>query len=288
MSLNELSQRFAPQTIDTAMGRIGFRRAGPEAAGEGAPALPPLVLLHGIGSGSGSWVRQLEAFAGTRQVLAWDAPGYGQSEALPMAEPSAEDYATRLWAWLDALSVQAPVTLVGHSLGALMAAAASLQQPARVGRLVLLSPAQGYGKADAEVREAKRRDRLANLHTLGPTGMAQKRGAAMLSPEAPTEMVDFVKVTMAQVIPAGYTQATHMLAGGDLPGLLARLRPADSAADSMAVSLAVVASGSADTITPPAGCEALARGAGLPYVSLGPVGHVCALEAADRVNALLQ
>ena len=50
----------------------------------------------------------------------------------------------------------------------------------------------------------------------------------------------------------------------------------------------VVASGAADTITPPAGCEAVARGAHAPYVSLGPVGHVCALEGHDAVNALLK
>lgn len=271
MNLTDLSQRFAPRSIDTAMGRIGYRRAGPAAVRD------PLVLLHGIGSGSGSWVRQLEAFDATRTVLAWEAPGYGASDALPMPEPEAQDYAQRLWAWLDALGLgEQPVTLVGHSLGALMAAAAAAVQPDRVHRLVLLSPAQGYGKADAQVRESKRRDRLANLDTLGPAGMAQKRGAAMLSTDAAPELVAYVKDTMAQVIAAGYRQATHMLAGGDLDGLLTQVRcPVQ------------VASGNADTITPPAGCEAAARAARVPYVSLGPVGHACALEAAGAVNVLL-
>jgi len=270
MNLTDLSQRFAPQSIDTALGRIGFRRAGPDDARD------PLVLLHGIGSGSGSWVRQLEAFAATRTVLAWDAPGYGASQALPEAEPQAHDYAQRVWAWLDALGIREPVTLVGHSLGALMGAAAAVAQPARVHRLVLLSPAQGYGKAEAAVRDAKRRDRLANLDTLGPAGMAQKRGAAMVSAQAAPELVAYVKDIMGQVIPAGYRQATHMLAGGDLDGLLTQV-----------TCPVQVASGRADTITPPAGCEAVARAASVPYVSLGPVGHACALEAAGPVNALL-
>lgn len=270
MNLTELSQRFAPQSIDTAMGRIGYRRAGP------AEVRDPLVLLHGIGSGSGTWVRQLEAFDATRTVLAWDAPGYGASQALPMPEPQAHDYGQRVWAWLDALGVREPVTLAGHSLGALMAAAAAAAQPARVRRLVLLSPAQGYGKAEAQVRDTKRRDRLANLDTLGPAGMAQKRGAAMVSADAAPELVAYVKDTMAQVIPAGYRQATHMLAGGDLDGLLTQVRcPVQ------------VASGAADTITPPAGCEGVARAAQAPYLSLGPVGHACALEAAGPVNDLL-
>lgn len=278
--LQALSQRFAPQAVDTAGGRIGFRRAG---AGRGQP----LVLLHGIGSGSGSWVRQLEAFGDTREVLAWDAPGYGASAPVPADRPQARDYGERVWAWLDALDLRGPVTLAGHSLGAIMAAAAAGLQPARVARLVLLSPAGGYGQADAEVREAKRRDRLHNLDTLGPAGMADKRGAAMVSAQAAhaaeagdapsAALVAYVKATMAQVIPAGYTQATHLLSDADLASLLAAVR-----------APLVVASGSADTITPPAGCEALARGANAPYLSLGPVGHVCALEGPDAVNALLK
>ncbi len=278
--LQALSQRFAPQAVDTAGGRIGFRRAG---AGRGQP----LVLLHGIGSGSGSWVRQLETFGDTREVQAWDAPGYGASAPVPAERPQARDYGERVWSWLDALDVSGPVTLVGHSLGAIMAAAAAGLQPARVARLVLLSPAGGYGQADPEVREAKRRDRLYNLGTLGPAGMADKRGAAMVSAQAAqaaeagdaqaAALVAYVKATMAQVIPAGYTQATHLLSDADLAGLLAAV-----------TAPLTVASGSADTITPPAGCEALAKGANAPYVSLGPVGHVCALEGPDAVNALLK
>jgi pimeloyl-ACP methyl ester carboxylesterase len=286
--LSTLAARFAPQTVDTAGGRIGFRRAGPgagQAMGSDTASVPaPLVLLHGIGSGSGSWVRQLEALGDAREVLAWDAPGYGSSTPVPAPRPQAQDYGARVWAWLDALGVTGPVTLVGHSLGAIMAASAAGLQPARVARLVLLSPAGGYGKAAPEVREAKRQDRLHNLETLGPAGMAAKRGAAMVSAHTAQTDADearallaYVQATMAQVIPAGYTQATHLLADADLAGLLAAVK-----------APCVVASGAADTITPPAGCEALARDAHAPYRSLGPVGHVCALEGADAVNALLK
>ena len=283
--LSSLAQRFAPQVVDTAGGSISFRWARPNAGRVGTADLTPLVLLHGIGSGSGSWVRQFEAFGGAREVLAWDAPGYGASAPVPVDRPQAHDYGERVWAWLDALGVTAPVTLVGHSLGAIMAASAAGLQAARVARLVLLSPAGGYGQAEPAVRDAKRRDRLHNLESLGPAGMAAKRGAAMLSastPQAPqaadrATLLAYVQATMAQVIPAGYTQATHLLADADLAGLLAAVK-----------APLLVASGAADTITPPDGCEALARAALAPYVSLGPVGHVCALEGPDAVNALLK
>ncbi|MGE0348438.1 alpha/beta fold hydrolase [Hydrogenophaga sp.] len=250
--------------------RVSFRDAGaaPEATH---------VLLHGIGSASGSWVRQLDAARGqVLRVLAWDAPGYGGSDAVDSDWPRADAYAERLWAWLDALDVQAPVTLVGHSLGALMAARTAAKAPQRVRRLVLLSPAAGYGDAEAAVRDKKLQDRLATLERLGPQGMAQARAAAMLSPGAAPELVEAVRDSMSQVIPAGYTQAARLLAHGQIATDLAQLN-----------CPVAVASGSADTITTPAACQAVAQAAGVAWNDLGPVGHACPLEAPGQVNALL-
>jgi pimeloyl-ACP methyl ester carboxylesterase len=265
--LTALGEQFPARSVATPDGVITYRST------QGSR---PLVLLHGIGSASGSWLRQLQALGGSHRVLAWDAPGYGGSDPLPAPEPTAEDYGRRVWQWLDALELGEPVTLVGHSLGSLMAAAAASQQPSRVQRLVLLAPARGYGRAEAAERDQKRRDRLKNLETLGPAGMADKRSAAMLSPQAPPELVAFVRSIMAQVRPDGYAQATHMLANGDLAGLLARV-----------TCPTLVASGTADTITPAQGCRSLAEQAGLEYVSLGNVGHACPLEAASAVCELI-
>ena len=49
-----------------------------------------------------------------------------------------------------------------------------------------------------------------------------------------------------------------------------------------------VASGEADTITPPAACDEVAAAAGVRRLSLGAVGHACAVEAAQAVIDLLQ
>ncbi len=271
-------RRFATASTTTPQGVVQYRRA----CSPGYTGGVTQVLLHGIGSASGNWLGQLLAASASNgsanHVLAWDAPGYAASDALPIEHPRAADYAARMWAWLDALELdpQQTITLVGHSLGALMAAAATLQAPRRVHRLVLLAPAQGYGNADAQVRQKKLSDRLSSLAQLGPAGMAKKRAAEMLSARADSQQVAFVERMMAGIDPHGYTQASHMLANGDLAADLAR------------VSCAVtIASGSADTVTPPEGCEALALQLGTPYVTLGDVGHSCALEAAPAVNALL-
>jgi pimeloyl-ACP methyl ester carboxylesterase len=252
---------------------MGYRQAGSLAATR-------LVLLHGIGSGSASWTAQLAAVRPDEPgLLAWDAPGYGDSDGLRLpddASPDATPYATRLWAWLDALGLTQPLTLVGHSLGALMAARAAVLQPQRVAALVLLAPAQGHARLDAAQRERLLHDRLAALANLGPAGMAQQRGAAMLTPDAPTQLVAMVQTVMAQIQPRGYTHAARMLAGGDLLTDLA-----------LGHCPVQVASGSADRITSPAACQQVAAAAGVAWTDLGPVGHACPLQAAPAVNALL-
>jgi pimeloyl-ACP methyl ester carboxylesterase len=271
-SLPDRLQRFAQACVVTPEGSVDYRQAGP-----GTLAVTH-VLLHGIGSGSASWLMQLEAaeLSGIARVLAWEAPGYGRSSPVTPLQPSAGDYASRLWAWLDSLGIRYPVTLVGHSLGALMATRAALQRPDHVDKLVLLAPAQGYARASEEDRDEKLTARLANLGTFGPQGMAQKRGAAMLSPQADPALVAYVQSVMAQVHPDGYTQACYLLSRGDLLADLVKLS-----------CPVVVASGLADVITPAAGCQQVAATAGVPWTNLGNAGHACALDASEQVNTLL-
>ena len=292
----ERLQRFPLHEIPTPTGRVAWCEAG------GGPAVTH-VLLHGIGSSSANWLAQLEAASDNPdcRVLAWDAPGYGSSDALAAPAPGAADYALRMWDWLEAVAAQPapthpPITLVGHSLGCLVAASAAQQMPERIRQLILLSPAQGYGRAPATEREKKLQDRLDLIARLGPAGMAQLRAAAMLGPNADADQVAQVQHAMAQVHPHGYAQAARMLAGGDLQADLVRFAahaarsPRALQAGSVAPApqrIIIIASGSADTITPPSGCQHAAAHIHAPYLSLGAVGHACAIEAAGDVTRLI-
>jgi pimeloyl-ACP methyl ester carboxylesterase len=248
-------------------GLISYR-----AAGTG----PALVLLHGIGSQSGSWLRQLDALGARFRVLAWDAPGYGESDPLPAAAPSADDYAVSLAAFLDALGVRRAV-LVGSSLGALVAGAFAARSPQRADGLVLLNPAGGYGGASAEEREEKLAARLDRLARLGPEGMAAELPPGMLSPGASAEARALAAWSTASLRPDGYTQAARMLARGRL---------LEDAAHYPGPVLVVAAT--ADTITPPAACERIARAFPRGQFQLleGP-GHLSYLDAPATVNDLI-
>jgi pimeloyl-ACP methyl ester carboxylesterase len=264
--------------IETTKGQalVRYREAGPA---QGTDV--PLVLLHGIGSGSASWVYQLDtADAGNDvRVLAWDAPGYADSTSLPASIPLAQDYAQTLWVWLDAQGIE-KVHLVGHSLGCLMAASAARLQPQRVAELALLAPAQGYGLATPEVRSKMVQERIGMFTQLGSQKLAQARGPALLTPHTHPEHLALAVHMMSGLHAAGYAQATHMLAHADI---MVDLR-AFLANSEVPIT---VACGELDTVTPAKACRALALAIGAHYVSLGDVGHLCALQASAQVNDLL-
>ena len=267
--LTDRLRRFTPQVVAVPGGQVAYRQAGALHISH--------VLLHGIGSASGSWLMQLEAAQGNATgLLAWDAPGYAASSPVAPSHPDAGDYANQLWAWLDALGISHPVTLVGHSLGALMATRAAVQRPAQVARLVLLAPAQGYARASAEDRDKKLNDRLTQLAELGPEGLGQQRGAGMVSPNAPPDIKAYAQRMMSQINVSGYTQATRLLARGDLLTDLAQV-----------TCPVTVASGRLDNAAPMDACRAVALAASTAWTDLGPVGHACALEASSQVNELL-
>jgi pimeloyl-ACP methyl ester carboxylesterase len=246
-------------------------------AGSKAPDAPVLVLLHGIGSGSASWVRQLlAADGGVQRVLAWDAPGYADSSAVLADAPSSADYAARFWLWMDALKVDT-LHLVGHSLGCIMAAGAAHAQPARVQRLTLLAPAQGYGTGTPAQRAKMCEDRIGMLTRLGAAGMATQRAPALLTPSASSEDIALATLMMASLNNAGYAKATHLLANAVIAN--------DLAGTTCPIT---VACGDADTITPPAACKSLADKLHAPYVDLPGAGHLCAVQAWPQVNQLLK
>jgi len=270
-SLEARLAAFPARRVDVGARTIGYR----EAAGVNCEAALPLVLLHGIGSGAASWVQQLEALGASRRVLAWDAPGYGESTPVAAASPLASDYADALRRWLEALGVGRCV-LVGHSLGAIVAGAFAAANPSRVAGLLLISPAAGYGAASPDVRADRRDARLAMLAALGPAGLAAKRSANLLSAHAGDAARAWVRWNMARIVPAGYAQATHLLANADLA--------ADLAAFDGRVAVAV---GDEDGITPPAACERLADAARVPLRIVPRAGHAGYVEAPAAYDALI-
>src|SRR5947209_13116044 len=101
----------------------------------GNPAAPALLLIHGLGDEADSWRHVFEPLAVRHHVIAVDLPGFGRSDPVPSYQlPVLRDALLDL---LDALSLPA-ATLVGNSLGAMLAQMVALQAPPRVAGLLLV------------------------------------------------------------------------------------------------------------------------------------------------------
>jgi pimeloyl-ACP methyl ester carboxylesterase len=111
---------------------------------------PPLVLLHGVGTGAGEWSRVLPALAENHRIYAIDLPGFDGSVKPPDYSPAFS--ARFVSAFLDALGVER-TAVVGNSLGGLVALRLALSEPARVCALVL-SDSAGLGRAVNPVQAA--------------------------------------------------------------------------------------------------------------------------------------
>jgi pimeloyl-ACP methyl ester carboxylesterase len=239
---------------------------------------PVLVLLHGIGSNAASFSELARAMPAAMNVIAWDAPGYGGSAPLAVANPTPRHYADALLKFLDAINTPR-VVLAGHSLGALFAGSFAAHHPDRISTLALISPALGYHIEPGGTLPAAVQSRIDEINELGPAVFAKKRAARLVGdPKARPDVVTAVERSMAAVHPAGYIQAVNALGAGRL------------LADAKSIQApAIVIVGALDQITPPANASELH--AALPHATglhqIANAGHALPQEEPAALAALL-
>lgn len=100
---------------------------------------PTIVFLHGAWSDSSQWVPLMEHLGDRFHCLAPDLLGFAES-GQPTAHLSITLQAECLASYLDLLRIRQPVYIVGHSVGAWVAAQFALQDLNRVQGLVLIDP----------------------------------------------------------------------------------------------------------------------------------------------------
>lgn len=239
-------------------------------AGEG----PALLCLHGVGSSAASFAPQFDDLAGEYRVVAWDAPGYAQSE--DPAGPLDMDAYAGLAAGLLERVVGGAASILGMSWGAVIATRLALSRPDLVQALVLADSSVGSGR-DSEHADAMRR-RPADLDDLGIEEYAAKRATAVLSADAPDWLVDRVAAQMVQSLrPAGFAPATRSMADTDHRADLHRI----------AVPTLVLV-GEHDTVTDLSVAQELATG--IPHAKLEIVsgaGHLSNQEAPAIFNRMV-
>ncbi len=184
------------------------------AAPAAANARPPVLLLHGVGGGRGAWMANAPSLAAAGfEVLAVDAPGYGDSTSI---EPcTLAGMARAVLALIDALAL-GPAIVVGHSMGGMVAQELVALAPQQVAGLVLASTSPAFGKPGGDWQQAFLQDRFAPLDAgLGMAGLAAQLVPAMAGAQMPAQAMAAAQALMAGVPEAGYRAALTALVNFD-------------------------------------------------------------------------
>ena len=248
--------------VTTATGiTIGYEDAG---IGGGTP----IVFLHGVGSDKSVWRPQLEHFRSERRAIAFDYPGYGDSDSAPEGT-SRDDYATTIFAALTELGVQ-QAHVCGLSLGGVVAIAMHHAWRKRVASLVLADTFAEHpdGRAIYERSLAASADLRA---------MAENRVDVLLAQPADPAVRSEVVETMARIDPAAYRIGAAAVWLADQRDRAAAIRVPT-----------LVLCGAEDKVTPPALSTALARLIpGAQNETIDGAGHISNLERPDEFNLLV-
>lgn len=115
---------------------------------------PPVLLIHGLAASLHDWDALLPALATHGYAgYALDLLGHGES-AKPgsLREYTSDSVFAHLAEWIDALALDEPAILVGHSLGGYLSLRFALEFPERVRALVLSNPFYSVSQLPRTVR----------------------------------------------------------------------------------------------------------------------------------------
>jgi 3-oxoadipate enol-lactonase len=238
---------------------IGYVQAG------NGPEVP-LVLLHGIGSDKSVWHPQLDYFGGRRPTVAFDYPGYGDSDPAP-AGTTRDDYASAIISAMHELGIDR-AHVCGLSLGGVVAIAIDHQAPERCASLILCDTfavhPQGQSIHDRSIAASS------DLRA-----MAENRVDMLIARPADPAVRREVVETMSRIDPAAYR------IGAEAVWL------ADQRERAKAIRVAtVIIVGEEDSVTPPQLSRELAEL--VPNARMKVIagaGHLANLEKPDEFNA---
>jgi pimeloyl-ACP methyl ester carboxylesterase len=184
---------------------------------------PALVFLHGHPFSRAMWSAQLASLSDELRVVAPDLPGYGASPAVAETM-SMRGMADAVVALLDELGI-ASATVVGLSMGGLVAMELGLGYPERVSGVVLAATTAAPVTAEEAER---RRAAAAEIEASGMLGHTVEMLPRLFGPAASRDPAITVPiaVTMLETHPAGPAAALRGRAERpDYERLLRELRP---------------------------------------------------------------
>jgi pimeloyl-ACP methyl ester carboxylesterase len=182
---------------------------------------PALVLLHGFTQDSRVWRSQLESLSTEFTVIAWDAPGAGESSDPPDSFRIG-DWAESLAGILNHAGIQ-QAHMVGLSWGGLLAQEFYSRQSERVLSLVLADTYAGWKGSLPEPLPEERLSACLRDSSLLPAEFVSLYLPAMLSRSVSPEVRKELAGIMSDFHPAGFRLMATALAQADTRELLPQI-----------------------------------------------------------------
>lgn len=98
---------------------------------------PPILFIHGLGSSTRDWERQVGVFADSHRVVTVDLRGHGKTDK-PEGRYTIELFSEDVAGLISQLGL-APVTVVGISLGGMVAFQLAADHPDLIDRLIVVN-----------------------------------------------------------------------------------------------------------------------------------------------------
>ncbi|UWU76533.1 alpha/beta hydrolase [Bradyrhizobium huanghuaihaiense] len=252
-------------------GQLEYRAAG-------EPNKPVALMLHGLGSSSAGYRAQFAGLSRDFHVIAWNAPGFGDSSQIQGQDAGIEDYANALEGLLRALGIRRLAILVGSSWGSVVALAFARRYPALIGSLLLSAPNVARGHITGEARDAELNAwlRMADVDILASRAAVANR---LVAPDAPTQVRQLVERLRDGMTTDGWRQAIRSLFTVYTPEIIPEVR----------CPIAIL-SGTLDQVAPYRDhAERLLAAAPWSTSQLfEDYGHILKLEAPSKFNAVVR
>ncbi len=253
----------------------------------------PIVLIHGAFSSSHLWRDVLPRLPKGHRVLVLDLLGHGRSDPPGEAAMTVAAHAARVATLLDVLGVSV-ASLVGHGMGAAIAAVVASEHPDRVVHLMLVNPTM-IGRSAHDVHISPRVSRLARLtwlfSRLPPEWLASALHSALLPGYAQR---DNGARSLDVFLQSFRTRDGRSAACAQLNALALSRGDTESALAPDAISAVVMLVRSLDDpFIPPARSRRLAESvqnatlATCLLSEIAGVAHVAPEEAPDRLGTLV-
>jgi len=173
----------------------------------------PVLLIHGVGADLESWQGVLSHLSPNRRYVRYDQRGHGASRRTP-GPYTLQDLSNDAVALLDHLGLET-VSVIGFSLGGLVAQAIALDHPERVQSLTLVSTVAGR-TPDEQMRVTERAEILAREGATKHLANAVDRWFTPEFVAAHPEVLEARRQKSLQNDPDCYVAAYRVLAGSDL------------------------------------------------------------------------